>query len=125
MDVPAFQKCLPHPVIQGIQVAVRTADDPVGHGFRGKVQVISGEFPFLPCQRHSIDILGIHDPGYQGRCRNASSGNQRQCFLRPLHGTTFRAAVNIGYLIHHLEFSRNKFQTFHGPMGKKIFWACG
>lgn len=59
VDVPAFQEFLFHPVIQQFQVTVRTADDPVCHGFSGKVQVVSGEFPFLPRQRHSVDILGI------------------------------------------------------------------
>ena len=120
VDVPAFQKFLLHPVIQRFQVTVRTADDPVGHGFGGKVQIVSSEFPFLPCQRHSVHILGIHDPGHQGRCRDASPGNQRRDFLRPLHGTAFRAAVNIGHFLHHLEFRRNEFQTFHGLPGNNL-----
>ena len=33
VDVPAFQEFLFHPVIQQFQVTVRTADDPVCHGF--------------------------------------------------------------------------------------------
>ena len=120
MDVPAFQEFLFHPVIQQFQVTVRTADDPVCHGFSGKVQVVSGEFPFLPRQRHSVDILGIHDPGHQGWCRDTSAAHQRRCFLRPLHGTAFRAAVNTGHLLHHLEFRGNEFQTFHGLFGNNL-----
>lgn len=52
VDVPAFQEFLFHPVIQQFQVTIRAADDPVGHGLCGKIQAISGEFPFLPCQWH-------------------------------------------------------------------------
>ena len=119
VDVPAFEEFLFHLAIQQLQVTVRTADDPVGHGFCGKVQAIPGEFPFLSSQRHPVDILGIHNSGYQGRCCNTSL-NQRRYLFRTLHGTAFRTAVYIGHFFHNLESCGNKLQALYGFFGNNL-----
>ena len=85
MDIPAFQKFFFHQLIQRFQISVRTVYDSVCHDLCGKIKIISGEFPFLTRQRHSVYIFGIHDTGNKGRgCH--TSADQGRLFFQTLHG---------------------------------------
>ncbi|CUX76022.1 hypothetical protein BN3589_05250 [Clostridium sp. C105KSO14] len=112
MSVPAPEEFFLHQFIKRLQIPVRTLDDPIRHGLCGKVQVVTGEFPFLTRKGHAAHILCVHDACHQGWCCHTAFEKGRRLF-RTFHGPAFWAAVNIGDLLRHFKPCRHKLQALH------------